>query len=285
MTLYKLGHVFDTPSRRGLRKSALAILGAKPSFPPAASLEQLECEILDQGQTSSCGGHGTSQALFTALAAMGKPLGWIPSPDTTYKLVRARERLMVALQGEALPPLTDSGIMPSDLLPVLATYGIRAMGARVDGRNSDVSVEHVNDELNLDELIASGQTLITGEHRVDENLPNFLDLLCASIAGTGENQNGVGAPFGIGAFVDRGVMRWSKGDAPLAGVDFNDRDGGGHWFCCTSYRTLDSGKRVFRFPNSWGAGYGDAGHFEVLEDFLLQQVASGLDLYPFTVRE
>jgi hypothetical protein len=283
MATYSLGHVQD-PTHKRTQRAARELLGATPSLPDAASLEHLECDALNQGPTSSCPGHGTAACLVVSLAAAGDPLPWVPSPRGVYALTRQLARATTAPTGRALPALEDGGAMPSDVMDALRLYGVRAMrGPTSDGRNSDVEPANVLEEEQLAEVEADHGTILTGEYRVNETDADFIDQLCAALAGVGAGQGGRGCALGVGAYVDQAVMDWAKGAAPLSVPNLSDPRGGGHWFAVTSYRTA-GGKRVFRSLNSWGRGYGDAGHWEFTEDWLRAQVPAGLDLYPMHAR-
>ena len=90
---------------------------------------------------------------------------------------------------------------------------------------------------------------------------------------------GFPAPWeGLWWFEDMAFMNYDPQFGPIKTVDLTDPKGGGHWFLITSYRTGADGKKIFRGPNSWGPGWGDAGHFEVTEDWLKK---SCWDCYPF----
>lgn len=271
----------DPPHRR-TQKSSREILGASPSSPPAASLEQHEAEIQNQGQSGSCGGHGSSQGITVACGAAGIDLGFVPSPDGIYKAIRCEERNASTPAGQDPAPLQDTGIMPSDIPAALANWGVRKMRAPTpDGRNSDVygpddvgagQPTNLNTEPELADDEESRNDLVMGEYRIDETAPDFEDQVCAAIAS--------GCPVGIGIFVDTGFERWGEGwapgRAPIASVDVNDPNGGGHWLVITSYRTLADGTRVYRGPNSWDKTWGDNGHFEMTGAALRQCISDAL---------
>src|ERR1700730_4118222 len=46
----------------------------------------------DQDASSACAWHSFSAGLYTACAAQGQSLPWLPSPDLGYKAMRAIER-------------------------------------------------------------------------------------------------------------------------------------------------------------------------------------------------
>lgn len=269
---YSKGYRQD-PAYRRTQKSSRLRFGTSPTPPPSASLEQYEyTPILDQNQCGSCTGHGTAQGLYVAFKAAGSPLSYCPSPKDTYATTRALER--AASTSATLPPLTDSGAMPADVMTAISQWGIRPMTApSPQGFNSDVDPSNVNDEPNLTDLEADAEKVVVGEYRIDEQAADFVTQVMASVA--------AGVPVGIGVFVDTGFENWAPPQPPLNTVDMNDPNGGGHWLCITSYRTETNGKVTFRGPNSWSARWGDAGHFEVTEDWLKTSCS---DAYALNVR-
>src|ERR1700730_578321 len=111
-----LGYIPDVDHKRRQKDAAL-LVGATPAVPPRASLTHLEAPIGDQGYAGACGGFGLCQEVYTSMAAAGTPLPWVPSMKTFYDLARILQRV------DASQKLTDSGVMPTDLLTVLPQYG------------------------------------------------------------------------------------------------------------------------------------------------------------------
>jgi hypothetical protein len=258
-----LGYKPDTAHKRGRAKLSHELLGEAPSFPPADSYESLEGPILDQNQTGSCTGHGTSQALQIACAKASLSLGFRPSPRGIYDNARLVEESV----------LTDGGAMPADVISSIASKGVRALvEPSPEGFATDVDPSNVNVPPTAEELAAESKTLVPGEYRVDNAQDSFIAQLCAGIHQCGS--------AGIGVFVDTGFENYTPETGPVSSVDLNDPNGGGHWLCVSSYRTGADGKMIFRGPNSWGMGWGDNGHFEVTEDFLK---AACSDCYVFAV--
>jgi hypothetical protein len=257
---------------RRTQKDARLLLAQAAKSPPSFSLEQFEYKpILDQNNCGSCTGHGTAQLCYIALAAAGKPLLWCPSPKDIYTLTRAAERAV----NPGMPALTDSGGMPADIMLAVSQWGIRPMRApSPQGYNSDVDTDNVNDEPKLDELEEDAKKILIGEYRIDEQAPDAIELMRQAIAS--------GVPIGIAAFVDTAFEEYNPADGPVNLINLQDPAGGGHWFGFSGYRTLASGKTVFRGPNSWTATWGDRGHLEVTEDWVRAAVS---DIYPFAVKE
>jgi hypothetical protein len=242
----------------------------------------------------NCGGHGTAQAVYTALNAAGFSPLTVPSPRILYALARIMQRTN-ASQG-----LADSGVMPSDLLTVLRQYGIKPMAPTVtpDGRYSDVwgpgdliglplAQPNVNTEPDLLDLETSGLKLLTGEYRIDESDPTLAQQILASINAK--------APGGVGIFVDSAFMQWDPSTGPIKSINLGDPQGGGHWLALTYGYTTPAGVVVLGGPNSWGAEwpvtagsgvpgspYWKPGHWEV-EAPGLQAAMSDCLLFPVKV--
>jgi len=260
------GYIPDSDVKRRQKDSRLRF-GATPAAPNAASLATFRAPIMDQGPLGSCTGHGTAQAVFTAAAAAGAPLPFVPSPDLLYKLVRVLERQSAATA------LTDSGAMPSDILTVLRLYGVKAIAAPTsDGRYSDCDPATVNDEPDLLSMEAAGLKLLTGEYRVDETAADFGAQLRAAIAAK--------HTAGIGVFVDSAFMAYD-GSSPVSVVNLSDPNGGGHWLSLDYYYQTGYGY-VYGGPNSWGGAWGKAGCYEITET-CLASIVSDILLFPVTV--
>jgi len=281
------GHFFgytpDTLDKRTQKdvRAMLAKMGAT-TLPGTVSYRSNEAAILDQGQTGSCTGHGTAQGIYIGAALQNVPLGFVPSPLTTYGVTRSLERT------SNTTPLTDSGAMPSDVMTAVGRYGVRPMAAPTpDGRNSDIwsaidvagvnnaPAANVNSEVDFLTLEQAGQKLIVGEYRIDESASDLVALAQQCLA--------VGkAPIGVGIFVDSQVMNFTASSAPVGPPNTNDPNGGGHWICIVGYRasTMVPGTVDWEIVNSWGDSYGDAGHFWAQQAW----IQSASDLYGWTIR-
>lgn len=239
--------------------SALALLGASPSFPPSASILSHAPRRLNQGQTSSCGGHGTSAAIYATCSALGRPLAFVPSPKGIYDDVRCLERAV--LPDGQLAPLQDNGIEPADLIPALSREGVRSIRAPTpDGRYSDVTEENVNSGPTSADDAESQQHLVLGLHAIDTHATDFHQQVAASIAS--------GRAVGVGIWADDAFENWTAGSPPLDGVADFSQPGRGHWVCVLAYKTLPDGRLAFQIVNSWGDEWGDHGTIWVTEWWL-----------------
>lgn len=274
------GYRRDPLSRRAQKDARLLMRKSAGELPDSASLEAYEHPILDQSDCGSCTGHGTAQGVYVALAAQGEPLGFFPSPRLIYALARGLDRAITSARSKTLPTLEDVGAYPSDAMRAITEFGVVPMEAPSPlGYLSDCDASNVLREPDLGTLARAGRKLIAGEYRIDHSASDFIDQVCHVLAfGSG---HGSGAPVGIGVFVDAAFEAWQPSEGPIDSVNLLDPDGGGHWLAVTSYRTLPSGERVFRGPNSWSDQWGDAGHFEATESWLRMACS---DCYPLTVR-
>lgn len=214
------------------------------------SLAHFRGPTLDQGQSGSCTGHGTSQAIYISRAAAGQPLPFFPSPRIAYAIVRVLELTQSSMA------LTDSGAMPSDLIAVVNKWGVAPIGFDAahptpDGRNSDIwsqadapnVAENVNSKPSLLDLEQSSVTLSSVPLRVDEASPDFgaqiQKCLAAGIAG------------GVGIFVDTtNFMGWNPAQGPITKINLSDPDGGGHWLDI-DYTYFRNGVQIVGGINSW----------------------------------
>ncbi len=258
----------DSAAKRTQKDARRHPLMAAMPVPREASLEQYEAPTLNQGNSSSCVGHSCAQAIYTAFAAAGMPLPWVPSPHGIYGVARMTERLPAA--DGTLPPLADEGTMPADAMTGVSSFGIRPIQAPTsDGRYSDVEPMNVNAEQSLKDFEDDAGRIITGEYRIDEKALDVVNQICAAIAS--------GFPVVVGTMVDDAFERWSPGMAPIGAPD-PTKALGGHAIVIVSYKTDASGRRVARIKNSWGA-WADNGHAEVSEEWM----RACWDLYPMAV--
>ena len=243
------GYIPSSAAERARFKHVHHLLGSSsPTYPPAASTSQHAPPVMDQGQTSSCGGHGTAVGVATALAAKGTPLPFVPSPKGIYDDARAAG-------GES--PLADNGIDPATLLTSLVANGVRAIQAPTsDGRYSDCDPATINTPETPEQNAAASQDVLVGEYMIDPRDPAFPGLTAACLAR--------GVPVGVGIQAEP-FESWNAG-APLGGTaDYTQAD---HWVVVLDYYTDTNGNLIFKIRNSWSEGWGDAGCIEVTAGWL-----------------
>lgn len=140
----------------------------------------------------SCSAHSYAAALYTAAAAQGKPLPWLPSPDFEYKATRAIER---GALGGPLYELADTGAELADAERAAAEYGAVPFGTpSSDGKYTDVDLATINAEPAPVLLQEAGLTLVTGPYKIDPADPNLFAILKACLA--------AGIPLWVGFYCD-----------------------------------------------------------------------------------
>lgn len=221
------------------------LVGADLSFPPSFDLETFAPDVMDQGQTSSCGGHGTSVGVYAALAAKGTPLPFVPSPKGIYDNARQLDAPSA--------PLTDDGIDPATLLQALAQHGVRKIQApTLDGRYSDCDPATINAPETLAEDEEGARDLLVGEYAVDPRDPSFDRLVAATLFQKK-------APVGVGICADGAFQAWgegSVGDDKPAFVFPTNWQSADHWVVVVGLRTAADGSLELKIRNSWSRGWG-----------------------------
>ena len=224
--------------------------------------------ILDQNSTSACTAHAIACALYTSLAAQGKPLGFVPSPLCTYAMTRALERAGAAPL-DPLPALTDSGAEIADVIAVLSQNGVRSMKApSPQGFNSDVDPSNVLAEPDIQGAQEAALNLIAGPYTVDMTAANLSDVLAAALAS--------GMALDIAFECDDAFQALAAGQVAQAPVDAPDD--GGHSTALTGYVTVSAevaaalgfpaGTRLFWLTNSWGTGWATEGRVLLAPSFV-----------------
>lgn len=242
----------------------------------AHSLQANFGSIFNQGMSGSCTGASTCKAARLTLAGWNKMPVVDFSPRIPYGTARQIERAAILDPGQVdLPPLTDSGCEPDDLITAVETSGMVALNPVMtpDGRYYDIwtaddlasaesdQAPNVNDEVSLDDDEAGQMNVLLGAHPVEFSSESDLanQVAALNIAGVGQT---------MAWFVDsENVMGWNPNNGPISKIDLRDPQGGGHQTCITYFRGL-GGKLVIGFGNSWG-GWGIAGFGEIYLDALM----------------
>ncbi|HEY2509830.1 MAG TPA: hypothetical protein VGI39_03210 [Polyangiaceae bacterium] len=223
-------------------------------YPADASLEDAAPPVMDQGQTSSCTGHATAQAIYVACAKAGQPLSFVPSPEGIYKGALCEEQPSGALQ--------DVGCDAGDVGIWVQRGGVRPIQAPTpDGRYSDVDPSTIARRPTLLEDEASDKTRVVRVQQIDPRAADFLDQLAHSV---GNLQR----PLTQAIHATPGVMRWRAGDPALSDTSgATPKDG--HDVVCLAYRTSPAGQLEFKLRSSWSAQFGDGGSLWVTGGWLL----------------
>lgn len=145
--------------------------------------------ILDQHDTGSCEGHGHASGVTLRLALAGTPLSEVVSPVGLYYGALLVDRTPNA--DGSLPPLTDTGTMPSSILTAMGLWG--STGASVWGQypasSSTMYVTPTDPNSPLieptpEKLYAESSFKLGGAYFVQTSgMQKVLDILCMLASG------------------------------------------------------------------------------------------------------
>jgi hypothetical protein len=134
--------------------------------------------ILDQGQTGSCTGHAVAGAITTRFFLQSIPIALV-SPVGCYTVGRAIDRQPNA--DGSLPPLTDDGAEPSQVVRGISEWGV--CSASTWG-NYPADPATINEEPTFAELEAASEFELVGAYFLQSQGDAFvLDLMTALAAG------------------------------------------------------------------------------------------------------
>jgi hypothetical protein len=157
-----------------------AMLAALPGL-PLATRNRFKVPVADggpgilmQGQTGSCVGHATAEAITLYFALIGKPIPLV-SPICIYTLGRD------ILRGDPLgplPPLTDDGTEPTAAVQGVETYG--CCSAKTWG-NYPADPATINDEPTPEQLKAAADFVLQGAYFLPEPNVNLAGAILGLI--------------------------------------------------------------------------------------------------------
>jgi hypothetical protein len=274
---------YNPDQRIGVRKHVgelLSSTGRLGASLVAVDKRSTNGTVLNQGQTGSCGGHGTVKVIRTAILDGG---GSLPagvddfSPGYVY---RAARRVSTPATFPDVTPLTDSGIDPEALDTCIPLVGFVPIGTdsqcpTPDGRYSDVwgpndgsAPPNVNTDLQLDAEVAG---------RVNLNVTPYDIDISQGTAQVGQTFAIKGVGVGLGIFVDTPFMNWNPANGPLTGTcNLNDPNGGGHWVDEAELFFDADGKPVWGILNSWDKTWGDSGYIVVADQWLASSLSQAV---------
>lgn len=195
----------------------------------------------------SCTGHSYAAALYTAAAAQGKPLPFLPSPDFEYKTTRAIELGVNTPDGAPLSELLDLGAELADAERAASEYGVVPFGkTSSDGKYTDVELSEINvrpDPLLLQE---AGLTLVTGPYKIDPQDPNLFAIVKACLA--------TGIPLWVAFYCDTAFQQLRPGQVAPAPIvsDIPIEGEGGHAVFLSEADDSKESEPVCTLENSWG---------------------------------
>lgn len=236
--------------------AAARLLRAEP-LPDEASIDGFAPPIWNQGQTGSCGGHGTAGAVTTTFAAKGFPLAAPADPSVLYKLARIVDRADPGV------PLRDTGTTPNALVRAITQWGIATEAESAGGRRAtdpDYTLwleEHVNDEPKLGELQGANTRPNADFNAIVNTGSEKCNAICAAIADG----------YAVQAAVDAGTEEFQCHDRnKLLGFTGGNPN---HWVYYTAFRTVDGERQIF-MRNSWGTLWTPDGCAWCSEDHIIR---------------
>jgi hypothetical protein len=250
------GYLPDPVGHRRTAFRHLALRLGVAILPASVSLLRFAPDVLDQNQTGSCTGGSTGAAIATSLASAGTPLGFVPSPRGIYNIGRAIDR--AASTDGSLPPLTDDGAQPNQVMRGISEWGVRPMrGPTSTGANYDCEPSNVNLEPTLGELEEEATCLLIGQYEVTSTGRQRVRDLQAALAG------GRALTFAIAG----GTNDFQSYLGGVMGALNGELD---HYVWMYGYETQVDGSVIFLCSNQWGKDWGEAGRFRINEACVAQ---------------
>lgn len=197
----------------------------------------------DQNGSSTCHANAFVGSAYTALAAAGKPLLFVPSPLHVASCTYADLRAAATPSGE-LPLLEDDGAELQDDVNAVARWGLARMGVMQPGRFSDIPELPQGAPFPEPQpaQIEMGQRL-AGEYVVQGDPSTWPTQCMASLDAA--------IPLYVGGFVDAAYENLGPTDVAQP-PNQNDPSGGGHAQYLVAYRMNAAGEPEFLVVNSWG---------------------------------
>lgn len=254
----------DVDDPRDAQFSARKLFGAIRAAAPEATLEEYLLNVLDQGGTSTCVGHGVGTALITRLRKMGQ------EHEDVSRL--AIWDFAVAAEKGKDQPFVDQGCFIRDAMRGCRDQGIPPLSAWppvIAGGYTKSLEASVTSAPPWDVLQKAATFRVQNWYRIDDVGYSRVDAICQAIAH--------GYPVVFGTEVDQAFEDYSGKDVVKAPGSFTL---GGHCMCAIGYRTVN-GKRQIRGVNSWGYGWGDRGLFWADASFFMDARMS--DVYVMSV--
>jgi hypothetical protein len=223
---------------KAMQSSVLQASDLTPCMPPVGN----------QDQIGACNSYGTKDGAATSLAKAGKPLPGYLAALPLYRGVRCLERAQST--SSALPPLTDCGAGPDDVLTFAQHFGIQTSQqecgeAGPSDKLSQYEDAHVNDEPTLGEF----------EHDSSFRLVGGFDITSTGDQRLLDVSNALAAGYAVGISVYAADARYQGYNVgvlpdPPAGA------GNDHWNYLVGL-DLTTGP-LFAGVNSWTSGWGRA---------------------------
>lgn len=255
------GYIPDVFDIRDLQHTEHPQLVGASSFPASVSLADYLPAVVDQFNTNSCVGHALATAIYATARVAGTQL-----PNISALAIYAGAR---AADYAKSPKLPDIGCRPR-----AAAEWIKKRGIVAEGRWPFLSSK-AEAWPPLDVYQAGADAVLGGYYRVTGRGQALEDNLRLCLA------QGCVVAFAQPVYDD--FERYTAGS--YLGSPPTGTTRGSHMTALYGYAQMaeDAGKGttsklVFQGINSWGLGWGDAGHYTMTSERLL---ATGSDFYTF----
>lgn len=216
------------------------------TYPDSHSLEKFTPPRWNQGNTGSCGGHGTAGCITTTYNALGMYLPSPVSPRSVYQTALCVDREPDATG--KLPKLRDEGTYPNAIVRALNLWGFNFSNEVDGGRQADAPdytsylEKHVTDEPLFGELEDREPRIISSVNALVESGSQKIPQACLAIS------QGFAIMGAIAAGNDKFMGFSGEGVLDFTGVNID------HWIFFDAYRTNSKGEKEFHLVNSWGLG-------------------------------
>jgi hypothetical protein len=238
-----------------------AIRGGKA---PDTNLEPFAPAVDDQDGVGQCTGQAVTCAVMTTLAKAGTPVPAYLDPQAAYRLARCMERSYSYPWTGGPPKLQDVGADPNMVYLAGNQWGFPTLidTFNLPGPCPELSLAygvHANDEPHLDDLQASDDFKVIGQHRVLSTGQQRIEEVRTALAA------GFAVTISVYASDDR-FQSYVGGVLPPA----PEGSGCDHLVCLVGDFTDATGGTVLVGQNSWGKNWGQAGRFWAHEKVLIQ---------------
>jgi hypothetical protein len=224
---------------RATRETALVPSNLTPWMP----------SIGNQDRIGACNSYGTKDGVSTSMSKAGHPVPGYLAALPLYRGTRCLERAASTWSGDELPPLTDCGADPDDVLRVAQQFGIQtsAQECHCDGPCSALS-KYEDDNVNAE------PTLGEFEHDSTFKVVGGFDIVSSGQQRLLDVSNALASGYAVGISLYAADDRYQQYDGGILADPPSGSD-------CDHYNylvglDLASGSPLFIGVNSWDVGWG-----------------------------
>lgn len=204
--------------------------------------------IGNQNRIGACNSYGTKDGMSTSMSKAGHPVTGYLAALPLYRGTRCLERA-ASTWGSTLPPLTDSGADPDDVLRLAQQFGVQTTQAECGQSGpcpalSQYEDAHVNDE----------PTLLEFEHDSTFKVVGGFDIVSSGPQRRLDVSNALARGYAVGISLYAADDRYQQYDGGILADPPSGSD-------CDHYNylvglDLTSGAPLFVGVNSWDVGWG-----------------------------